>query len=218
MAFRLDPSIESGELEIGEGSTMSAEWKSLVLASSSPRRRELLETLGYRLDIRPPEVDESAEPGESIHHTLLRVATLKARAVARSDDRVPILAADTVVVLSQESESTDDRVLGKPGTNERARTMLAELSGKTHRVLTGFAVILGESQHAQIVTSEVRMRAFGPEAIEAYVASGEPLDKAGGYGIQARGAALVAGVHGSYSNVVGLPLDEVVQRLTAMGH
>lgn len=186
----------------------------LILASSSPRRRELLETLGYRLEVRPTDVDESPHVGEPLADTLTRVALLKAES-ARGEDPdsqaafLPIVAADTMVVL-------DGERLGKPADPDHARSMLRQLSGRTHQVSTGMAIVFGARHVLRVVTSVVHFRDLTPDAIDAYVETGEPLDKAGGYGIQARGAALVRTVEGSYSNVVGLPVDELEQILAEL--
>ncbi|MEM7262309.1 MAG: Maf family protein [Planctomycetota bacterium] len=176
----------------------------LVLASGSPRRRELLSMAGFEVEARRPEVDESRLKTESIEAMLLRLAEAKAAAVGEA--AVPIVAADTVVEL-------DGDVLGKPRDAADATAMLRRLSGRRHRLLTGFAVLADGSVHREVVESWVTLRELSDASIDAYVGSGDPLDKAGSYGIQSLGAALVATVEGSYTNVVGLPLDEVVASL-----
>ncbi len=176
----------------------------VVLASSSPRRRELLEMAGYVVEVRKPDVDEARLADEAVDAMLVRLARDKCRAVGDSD--CPIIAADTVVELEGE-------ILGKPNDAEHAAQMLAKLSGRTHRVLTGFAVRSARGSEAAVSTAVVitvvRCRVLTTASIAAYVATGDPLDKAGAYGIQSSGAALVADLSGSYTNVVGLPLDEV---------
>jgi nucleoside triphosphate pyrophosphatase len=175
----------------------------LVLASQSPRRRELLAQLGLALDVRPAHADESTLPGEAPRDYVLRVAREKARAVPGD----LVLAADTAVVLGSE-------VLGKPTGADDARRMLRALSGTVHAVLT--AVCVRRAAPAAIAT-EVRFARLSPEAIDWYVATGEPLDKAGAYAIQGSGGAFVLSVEGSVSNVVGLPLAETADLLARAG-
>lgn len=180
----------------------------LVLASQSPRRRELLEQLGLAPEVRPARTDESVLPGEAPRDYVLRVAREKARAVAGD----VVLAADTAVVLRGE-------VLGKPGDAEDARRMLRALSGTAHEVLTGVCVRRAavRLELAQVVATAVRFAPLAPAAIEWYVRTGEPLDKAGAYAIQGAGGAFVLGVDGSVSNVVGLPLAETAELLRRAG-
>lgn len=176
---------------------------SLVLASSSPRRKLLLQSVGLALQVKAPEVDETAAPAEAPIPYALRVARAKAAAV---DSPLPILAADTVVAL-------DGEILGKPQTPQHAQQMLAQLSGRTHHVHTAVVVRRGAHYDSQVVTTAVRFRYLSASEIETYVATGEPLDKAGAYGIQGHGGALVDQVEGSYTNVVGLPLAETLRLL-----
>ena len=180
----------------------------LVLASQSPRRRELLAQLGLALDVRPSNADESVRPGEPPRDYVLRVAREKARAVAGD----LVLAADTAVVLG-------DEVLGKPAGADDARRMLRALSGTDHEVLT--AVVVRRAAPAleldAVVATRVRFARLGPREIDWYVATGEPLDKAGAYAIQGAGGAFVLGVEGSVSNVVGLPLAETAALLRRAG-
>ena len=185
----------------------------LLLASRSPRRAELLRTLGVDFTVIDVEVDETPAPGEAAADYVRRLACAKVRAGhARMEDvALPVLAADTTVVL-------DGAILGKPLDDADARAMLARLAGHTHDVLTGVAVI--DAQGAltvAVVRTRVSFRALSPVEITAYVASGEPFDKAGAYGIQGLGGALVARIEGSYSNVVGLPLAETLALLDAAG-
>jgi septum formation protein len=189
----------------------------LVLASQSPRRRELLEQLGLALEVRPAHADEAALPGEGARAYAARVAHEKARAVAgggaTSGDEV-VLAADTVVVLRGE-------VLGKPRDADDARRMLTLLSGSRHEVLTAVCVrrnagALGIELDA-IVETAVRFAPLSPAAVDWYVSTGEPLDKAGAYAIQGAGGAFVLDVSGSVSNVVGLPLAETLDLLRRAG-
>ena len=178
----------------------------LVLASASPRRQELLHGLGLRFEVRPVSADESPLPGETPRQQVVRLARVKAEAEARSGELV--LAADTIVEV-------DGLPLGKPATDERAREMLRALAGRWHRVATGIALcdpaIPRTASLCEI--SEVRLAALQDEEIDWYVASGEPMDRAGAYGIQERCGAWVRRIEGSYTNVVGLPLFEVIEAL-----
>jgi septum formation protein len=182
----------------------------LVLASQSPRRRELLGQLGLALEIRPADTDERVLPGAPARDYVLRVAREKARAVPGD----VVLAADTAVVLRGE-------VLGKPLDAEDARRMLRALSGTRHEVLTGVCVrrnasALGVELDA-VVATEVAFARLGDAEIDWYVGTGEPLDKAGAYAIQGSGGAFVEEVRGSVSNVVGLPLAETAALLRRAG-
>ena len=179
----------------------------LVLASSSPRRRDLLSLLGVTFRVVPPVgVDERPEDGEQPVALVRRLANAKARAVEGD----PVVAADTVVEI-------DGEVLGKPVDADDVRRMLRRLSGRTHRVHTGVAVRCGDVVELEVVTTLVRFVPLSPEAIDWYLASGEPFDKAGAYAIQGRGGAFVEAVEGSVSNVVGLPLHTVVRLLERRG-
>ncbi len=190
--------------------------KSIVLASSSPRRRRLLRKLGVRFSVLVPAVDERPLPGELPGPHVRRLALAKARAVARG--LAPgcgaqwIVGADTVVVL-------DGRILGKPRDAGDAEGMLARLSGRTHEVLTGVALVptAGGRARTAVVRSRVEMKPFGDAAIRRYVAGGEPLDKAGAYAVQGRGRHLVARVSGSLTNVIGLPLERLGRMLVTAG-
>jgi septum formation protein len=192
----------------------------LVLASQSPRRRELLEQLGVPLVVRPAHADETVLPGEAARDYVLRVARAKARAVdglssaTEAREGAVVLAADTAVVLRGE-------VLGKPSGPDDARRMLRALSGTVHEVLTGVCVrrtsaALGIELDV-VVATEVRFATLSPAEIDWYVATGEPLDKAGAYAIQGAGGAFVVRVDGSVSNVVGLPLAETADLLRRAG-
>ncbi len=180
----------------------------LVLASQSPRRRELLAQLGLALEVRPAHADESVRPGEPPRDYVLRVAREKARTVPGD----VVLAADTAVVLG-------DAVLGKPFDAADARRMLRALSGTTHEVLT--AVVVRRTairlELDAVVTTKVRFAPLSDAAVDWYVGTGEPLDKAGAYAIQGAGGAFVLGVEGSVSNVVGLPLAETAALLARAG-
>ncbi len=182
----------------------------LVLASQSPRRRELLQQLGLAFEVRPANADEAVLAGEPPRDYVLRVAREKARAVEGD----VVLAADTAVVLAGE-------VLGKPGDPDDARRMLRALSGSRHEVLTGVCVRRAAPGPAVeldvIVSTEVVFVPLSARAVDWYVSTGEPLDKAGAYAIQGAGGAFVAEIRGSVSNVVGLPLVETAALLARAG-
>ncbi|MBA2448967.1 MAG: septum formation protein Maf [Chloroflexi bacterium] len=184
---------------------------SLLLASSSPRRRALLRLVDLPFEVAAVDVDERVGPGESAPDVAGRLARTKALAGGRSrPDRI-VLAADTVVEL-------DDQPLGKPIDEAEARAMLRALRGRPHRVITGLALARGpELRWSGAVESVVRMRPYANEEIERYVASGGPLDKAGGYAVQAADFRPAEGVDGCYPNVVGLPLCEALRGLEALG-
>ncbi len=186
----------------------------VVLASASPRRRDMLAAIGLTADVQPADVDESVLPGEAPEAMALRLAAAKADAVARKrSERAIVLAADTIVVL-------DGEILTKPRDPEHAVATLTKLQGREHTVITAFALVRSDRPAERIVRAvhtRVRFRALSEAVIRDYVASGEPLDKAGAYGIQKIGAKLVREVRGSYTNVVGLPLVEVLEALPALG-
>ncbi len=189
----------------------------LLLGSASPRRREILTTLGLPLRVAAADVDETPLPAEPPRGYLARVTSAKLAAVARlpaAEGAGALLVADTTVVL-------DDRPLGKPADEAEARAMLRALSGRAHHVSTCFAVSgppdLARARSLTTVTSLVVFRPLDDEEIALYAATGEGLDKAGAYAIQGIGAFAVARVEGSYSNVVGLPACEVVSALRAAG-
>jgi septum formation protein len=183
----------------------------IILASESPRRRQLLEMLGIPHEVVPAAVNERPEPGELPESMAVRLAREKAQSVAQRRPEVPVLAADTVVVV-------DDQILGKPVDAAEAEQMLSLLSGREHRVVTAVALAPpgGEVLERYDVT-RVRFRTLAPEIIAAYVATGEPLDKAGGYGVQGYGAVLIERVDGDFFSVMGLPLRLVVDLLEAAG-
>ncbi len=183
----------------------------LILASASPRRRELLASLGVPFEVVPGDADETLE-AVPLADAVARLALRKARLVAGLRPAAVVLAADTIVVI-------DGRALGKPADPEDARAMLHTLRGRTHEVMTGVAVVDAETgRHAtDTVISRVTMTAYDDAVIDAYVAGGEPLDKAGAYAIQGAGGALVAGLVGSRSNVVGLPLAATAALLRRFG-
>jgi septum formation protein len=180
----------------------------LVLASASPRRAELLAAAGYTFTVEPADVDETGHPGETPEDYVRRVATDKARAVAarrRQADAV-VLAADTTVVV-------DGEILGKPADASDAARMLAALAGREHHVFTGVTALSGGREVSEVVATRVRVLPLEPRDIEWYVATGEPMGKAGGYAIQGRASRFIDWIEGSWSNVVGLPLATVEQMI-----
>ena len=183
----------------------------LHLASASPRRRELLTALGLDFSYDGVAIDESALPGEVPSDMVLRLATSKARTAYESGEHpAPVLGADTIVLV-------DDRVFGKPASKEEALAMLASLSGRTHQVLTGVAVVANGELQTAISRTEVRFREIHPDEAEAYWQSGEPAGKAGAYAVQGLGGIFVSAINGSYTGVVGLPVFETVNLLRRAG-
>ena len=180
----------------------------LILASSSPQRFSLLVEAGFELEVRVPEVDESILVGESANSLVERLAVKKLDAVVNVGECG--VAADTVV-------SVNDEILGKPGTPEMALEMLQTLSGGTHEVITGVALSGPKGRRSFIVTTQVIWRDLTKEEIVTYIQTGEPLDKAGGYGIQGGGKDFVVSFEGSFDNIVGLPVKEVISCLSELG-
>jgi len=178
----------------------------LTLASRSPRRRELLEQLGIRLEVRPADADETPLAGEPADDYVRRVAREKARAVAGET----VLGADTAVVL-------DGAILGKPADGDDARRMLRALSGRPHQVVTGVCARRDGREEVLAATTAVRFARLTEAQIAWYVATSEPLDKAGAYAVQGAGGAFVEELRGSVSNVVGLPLAEALALLDRLG-
>jgi septum formation protein len=178
----------------------------LILASASPRRRALLQAAGVPVEVRPAHIDESLHPGEAPRRHALRLAVEKAAAIQGD----AVLGADTVVCL-------DDHVLGKPADAAEANEILGRLSGREHRVHTAVALRIAGRTHTRVCTTRVTFRELSAGEIDAYIATGEPFDKAGAYGIQGHGGALVDRVRGSYTNVVGLPLRETLALLRRWG-
>ena len=181
----------------------------LHLASSSPRRRQILERMGLEFTAAGVDVDERQHPGESADIMVVRLAVEKARAVDPGAGTV-VLGADTAVVL-------DGEVFGKPADQADALRMLAALSGRRHEVMTGVAVRSGSSTASALSVTEVKFREIGPDEALDYWQSGEPRDKAGAYAIQGLGGTFVESVKGSYTGVVGLPVLETAELLRAAG-
>ena len=178
----------------------------LILASSSPRRRELLQQLGLSFDIYSPDVDESVLENESIAAYVERLAQVKAEAVARQYPDAIIIAADTSLGVNNE-------ILGKPQSKQHAFEMWGKISGRWHDVYTGVCVRTKEEKYSIVVRTQVEFQPLNAGEMESYWATGEPLGKAGAYAIQGIAARYIPKIQGSYSNVVGLPLYETVQLL-----
>ena len=206
--------------------TVPAERPPIVLASGSPRRRELLAGLGVVFEVDVPDVDEARAPGEDAPAMVLRLARAKAAAVAARWARSSpagiaavgggaalaplVIAADTTVVI-------DGAVLEKPRDVAEAAAFVARLAGRVHEVHTGHALRLGDREVAEVRTTRVRVRPLDADEVLAYAATGEGLDKAGGYAIQGRGAALIEGIEGCYGTVVGLSLPWLVVAARRLG-
>ncbi|HWH03174.1 MAG TPA: nucleoside triphosphate pyrophosphatase [Gemmatimonadales bacterium] len=182
----------------------------LVLASGSPRRRQLLEMLGIEHRVVPPDVDETRRPGEAPADYVVRLAREKARAVSGRDPKPLVLAADTTVILGEE-------LFAKPATVGEAVEMLGRLAGRTHQVYTGVALAQGERVETALDVSDVTFRRLSTDQIANYVATGEPMDKAGAYAIQGKGAGLIEGIRGDFFGVMGLPLRLVLDLLERFG-
>ena len=185
----------------------------LVLASASPRRRELLEQLGLVLEVIPANIDETPHPGERPADYVRRVAGAKCDAVvaAGADARaaIPVVAADTIVVV-------EDQILGQPKDDADARRMLLALAGRRHEVTTAYRISFRGKAVDRAVTTVVSFRSLQPAEVDAYVASGEWRGKAGGYAVQGRAGLFATELRGSHTNVIGLPLAEVIADLRAL--
>ena len=185
----------------------------LILASASPRRRELLERVGLRLEVNPGAIDETPLPDEKPDAYARRVAGAKCDVVADAlpaERRLAVLGADTTVII-------DGAILGKPADAADARAMLGRLAGRRHEVVTAYAIRFGDRRVERSVTTMVAVRALQPAEVDAYIAAGEWHDKAGGYAVQGIAAAFVTDLRGSLTNVIGLPLAEVLADLLALG-
>lgn len=183
----------------------------MILASKSPRRKEILETQGFNFRIVVPNIDESSDKAGVVEQ-IIDIAQKKAAAVAELNRDEYVVAADTVVVI-------DDKVLGKPGNRDRAREMLETLSGRTHQVITAYAFKNVEKniQFADAVVTDVKFRKLDDETIEWYLETGEPMDKAGAYGIQEKGAILVEKIMGDFFSVMGFPISDFINQLKNLG-
>ena len=183
----------------------------VILASASPRRLALLQQIGIEAKVCPADFDEVSGSAVQAEDVVLANAIGKCKAVVKiKGDSLPVIAADTVVVA-------EGVILGKPQNEEDAVEMLKQLSGKNHKVMTGIAVSYAGEMLAEVCETEVVFRELTDEEIKKYVATGEPLDKAGAYGIQGMGAVLVEKINGCYNNVVGLPLTRLQLILAKLG-
>ena len=183
---------------------------SLILASASPRRRDLLQNLSLTFDIIPADIDETPLQSETPEALVNRLSTQKAAAIAAQHPNALVIAADTVVTL-------DGDVLGKPVDKEENRKFIEYLSGRTHRVYTGHAAQRGQEVAARVVSTKVTFRDLSSCEIAWYISTGEGMDKAGGYAIQGYGAALVSEIHGCYFNVVGLSVAKLLELVEEVG-
>ncbi len=183
----------------------------LILASASPRRRELLERAGVSFEVVSAEINENPKEGESSTELVMRLALEKAQAVAIDFlDRV-VLAADTIVTFSGKD---GEIIYGKPSNDTEAHEMLQQLQGKTHQVQSGYCLLKGEAKVVRAVSTDVTMTKMSEDEISWYIKSGEPKGKAGAYAIQGIGGSFVKTINGSYTNVVGLPVAEVLEELS----
>ncbi|MGH8133821.1 MAG: Maf family protein [Steroidobacteraceae bacterium] len=189
---------------------MAAAAAVLCLASVSPRRRQLLAQIGVTYVVSAADIDEAVHPGEQAADYVVRMACDKARAVRARGTQLPVLAADTTVLV-------DGLICVKPRDRAEGIATLARLSGRTHRVLTAVALATAAGVESRLSASEVRLRTVTAAEVAAYWETGEPRDKAGGYAIQGRGALFIEYLSGSYSGVMGLPLFETAQLLAAAG-
>ncbi|MBR3384552.1 MAG: septum formation protein Maf [Atopobiaceae bacterium] len=185
----------------------------MILASASPRRIDILHQVGLSPTVSPQDVDETPLPDEHPTALVERLSRAKARACveATATDEL-VIAADTIVW------DEDGDVLGKPADPEEARTMLRTLSGRTHHVSTGVCLLAGDVERSFVETTDVTFLELTDDQIDAYVATGDPLDKAGAYGYQSLGCTLVEGIRGDYYNVVGLPIGRLMRELELLGH
>lgn len=183
---------------------------SAVLASSSPRRRELLALAGIAHVVQPADIDESFREGETPETHAERLAIEKARVVAATTPGQLVIGADTIVVL-------DGDIMGKPRSESHAREMLSRLSGRTHTVVTGMACVLGGRTASGVERVAVTFRQLSSDEIAGYVQTGEPMDKAGAYGIQGYGATIVRHIDGDYFAVMGLSLVRLVELMAQVG-
>jgi len=182
----------------------------VVLASGSPRRHDLLNLVGISHEVRPANIDETMRARENPHRHAERLAREKATAVATRDPNLITIGADTIVVVNR-------KVLGKPTDADHAAVMLRQLSGRQHTVITAVAVTRGKKLRSAVEEVRVKFRKLRDDEIDAYIATGEPLDKAGAYGIQGYGATIVECVEGDYFAVMGLPLARLVGLLRDVG-
>jgi septum formation protein len=184
----------------------------LILASASPRRQELLRAMDLKFKIIPAHINEIYLAGESPRQHVKRLSGDKAMVIARKYSKAWVLGADTIVVI-------DGLILGKPKSQTQAREMLQKLSGREHKVFTGFTIahVDAEVYQTKVIQSSVRFKTISPREMEWYIACDEPYDKAGGYAVQGKGACFIQSIRGSYTNVIGLPLCEVLEAFKKLG-
>lgn len=178
----------------------------IILASASPRRSELMTLAGFRFDVICADIDEIVPEKALPQEVVMSLALQKAQAVAKDHRKSAVVGSDTVVAL-------DGKILGKPCSEKEAAEMLRSLSGRIHKVFTGVAIVCGEKVTSFFEETEVEFYPLTDQEILDYVATGEPMDKAGAYGIQGRGAVLVKRINGDYFNVMGLPISKVYREL-----
>lgn len=184
--------------------------KKFIVASASPRRKELLSMLGYAFEVMPSDADESLQDGTHAFDAVKELAARKARSVLEKTGDCVVLGCDTVVSL-------DGRILGKPKNEEEAFSMLSSLSGKTHHVYTGVCITDGEKEECFVSDAEVSFYKLSEREILSYIETKEPMDKAGAYGIQGFGSVLVEKINGDYFTIVGLPLAQTARTLSRFG-
>lgn len=182
----------------------------LILASQSPRRQQLLRQMGLRFRVQVPHVDEAMDPARPPEEEVCRVSLIKARTAGRTAPEAIVVAADTIVVC-------EGQILGKPHSEEEAEQMLRLLSGRVHQVMTGYTVLQGDRTETGLEVSLLHFRSLAEAEIRAYVATGEPMDKAGAYGIQGVGGLFVRRLEGDYYNVMGLPICALTEVLRRFG-
>lgn len=182
----------------------------VILSSGSPRRKELLSLLGIPFHIEIPNISEVRRRNESPRRFCSRISREKASVIAERYRDALVIGADTVVVV-------DDRILGKPLDEDQAREFLTLLKDRTHDVFTGYTIILGDRARSRVIRTSVRFKAMTEEEISWYIASGEPMDKAGAYAVQGIASMFISGIRGSYTNVIGLPVSELYDDLKTFG-
>ena len=178
----------------------------IILASASPRRKEIMQKYSYEIEVIPSNCEETVQDGLSPGQTARSLAEQKAKDVARSHPDDIVIGADTIVAL-------DGEILGKPSSRDDAKKALQKLSGKTHEVITGVAIISGTEQEVYSAVTKVKFYPISDEEIDEYIRTGEPMDKAGSYGIQGKGGLFVEKIDGDYENVVGLPTASLSRKL-----
>jgi septum formation protein len=186
--------------------------RKIILASASPRRKEIFKKTGLKFEVDESDFDEKVDPGLKPHELAKFLSRAKAKDVARRHRNALVIAADTIVIAGR-------KIFGKPGGEKQAREMLKTLSGKAHSVITGFTIIdtAGKKELSRAVETKVYVKRLGADEIAAYIRSGEPFGKAGAYGIQGLGAVIVKKIEGDFFNVMGLPLNALAEGLKKFG-